>query len=125
MITNERNLLLKKKAIAMAIASSLSTTTLTGCGNQTLFDTQYVFNKAIILSENSALIVEVDSWTDYEDGEQIQIKTKEGAVILTSSYDTKLIDDRNSTVTAEDIARGILGEDVEITYLSETANKSR
>jgi len=38
---------------------------------------------------------------------------------LTSSFDTKLIDDRKSKITAEDLAIGIMGEDVTIEYLDE------
>lgn len=117
MNTNEKNILRRKKAAAIVLASILSTTTLTGC-NYTLVDTKMTFNKAIIFGENSVTIVEIEKWTDY-DGEQLQIKTKDGAYILTSSFDTKLIDDRNSTITAEDIARSIMGEDVEIKYLDE------
>lgn len=117
MNTNEKNILRRKKAAAIALAGILSTTTLTWC-NHILVDTKMTFNKAIIFGENSVTIVEIEKWSDY-DGEQLQIKTKDGAYILTSSFDTKLIDDRDSTITAEDIARSIMGEDVEINYLDE------
>ena len=106
----------KKKIIAMALVSTLSASVLTGCGNYTVMDTKFTFNKALIFGENTVTIVEIEKWTDY-DGEQLQIQTTDGAFILTSSFDTKLIDDRNSTISAEDLARSIMGEDVEITYL--------
>lgn len=118
-----KNLNIKKKAITMALAGTLMTTTLTGC-NYTLVDTKYSFNKAIIFGDNSATIVEIEKWTDY-DGEQIQIKTTEGLYILTSSFDTKLIDDSNSDISAEDLARSIMGEDVVINYLSDNSKKTR
>lgn len=116
---NENIILKKKKLVAVALASVLSTTTLTGC-NYTLIDTKMTFNKAIIFGENSVTIIEIESWTDY-DGEQLQIKTTDGAVIVTSSFDTKLIDDRNSSITAEDLARSIMGEDVQINYLDDNS----
>ena len=105
----------------MAVSSVIL---LSWCGNQSFWDTKYTFNKAIIFGENTATIVEVDKWNDYE-GEQIQIKTNDGAYILTSAYDTKLIDERNSEITAEDIARSIMGDDVQINYLDDVVNKGR
>lgn len=121
---NIKNLNIKPKLAAMAFAGVLATATLTGCGNYTIFDTQYTFNKALIFGENSVTIVEIAKWTDYE-GEQLQLETKDGAFILTSSFDTKLIDDRNSYITAEYLARSIKGEDVEIKYLNDTYEKSK
>lgn len=100
-----------------------STLLLSGC-NYTMFDTKYTFNKAIILSEDCASIIEIKKWKDY-DGEQLQIQTKDGAIILTSSKDTKLIDDRNSNISAEDLIRTIKGDDVQINYLDEAVNKGR
>lgn len=125
MDTNEKNIIRRKKVAAIALASILSTTTLTGCNKTpSSLDFKMTFNKALIFGENSVTIVEIESWTDY-DGEQLQIKTKDGAYILTSSFDTKLIDDRDSTITAEDIARSIMGEDVEIRYLDEMSKRTR
>ena len=40
--------------------------------------------------------------------------------ILTSSFDTKLIDDRTSGISAEDLARSILGKECIINYLSDS-----
>ena len=52
---------------------------------------------------------------------QYQILTNDGLTMVTSSYDTKLIDDKTSKLSAEDIARSIIGNDVKITYLDEIA----
>ena len=121
---NEKDILRRKKVAAIALASILSTTT-TGCdSNYTMIDTKLTYNKAIIFRENSVTIVEIESWKDYE-GEQFQIKTKDGAYIVTSVYDTKLIDNRTSAIKAEDIAKSIMGEDVEIRYLNEVSHKTR
>ncbi len=116
-----KNLNIRKKAVAMALAGTLSTTCLlSGCGNHQVIDTKRTFNKAIIFDyENKvALIIDVKSWGDYE-GEQFQIQTSDNFWIVTSSYDTKLIDDRNSDFSAEDFARSIIGEDAEINYLND------
>ncbi len=111
-----KNLNIRKKAVAMALAGTLtSCTLLTGCGNHQFFDTKYTYNKAIIVNGNCASIIEIDKWNDYE-GEQLQIVTKDGLVILTSAFDTKLINDETSELSAEEVARGLVGEDGEITY---------
>lgn len=118
------NLKLGSKAKAIALGSMLTLTpiVLTGCGNQQIFDTNYSFNKAIVFNENTACIIKISSWNDY-DGEQLQLKLSDGTVILTSSFDTKLINDENSIITAEEIAKAIGGEDVEITYLDSKTYK--
>lgn len=48
---------------------------MTGCGNKQVFDTTYTFNTAILeLPDGSVVKGAVQSWTDYEDGDQIQVK---------------------------------------------------
>ena len=114
-ISKVKNLNIRKKAIAMATAGVLATVVLTGC-NQQVMDVKLKFNKAIIFREDTATIVDVKYWDDY-DGEQLQLITPDGLVIVTSSYDTKLINDEKSTLKAEDVARSIGGDDIEIRYL--------
>ena len=114
-ISKVKNLNIRKKAIAMATAGVLATVVLTGC-NQQVMDVKLKFNKAIIFREDTATIVDVKYWDDY-DGEQLQLITPDGLVIVTSSYDTKLINDEDSTLKAEDVARSIGGDDIEIRYL--------
>lgn len=63
---------------------------LCGC-NKTMFDTQYTFDKAIIiLNDGTKMEIEIKEWCDYE-GEQIQIISKDGKTYLVSSYNTILI----------------------------------
>lgn len=114
---------ISKKAVALATAGVLGAVMLTGCNKQ-IVDIKYEFNKAIIFRDGTATIIEIEKWNDY-DGEQYQIITSDGLVIITSSYDTKLINDLNSDITAEDVARSIGGEDVEITYLTHEDNNAR
>lgn len=110
--------------IMLAGVAISSTLLLSGCGNYTILDTKYTYNKAIIFDEDSATIIEIEKWTDY-DGEQLQLQTKDGAYILTSSYDTKLMDDRNSDISAEDLVRSLKGDDVQINYLGDSVNKEK
>jgi len=119
-----KNINIRPKLITMALAGTLATTTLVGCGNYDWIDTKITYNKAIIFDDNTATIIEIEKWKDY-DGEQFQIMTKDGAYILTSSYDTKLIDDRKSDISAENLAIAIKGEDVEIIYLDYEVQKQK
>ena len=63
---------------------------LTGCGNQDMWDTNYTFNKCITYVGNERFEIEIEQWTDY-DGEQIQIKGKDGKTYLVSSNNSILI----------------------------------
>ena len=62
--------------------------------NKMYYDSNY-FDTAIIDLHNEVITVEVESWTDFEDGEQLQIKAKDGTVYLTSSYNCTLIQHNN------------------------------
>jgi hypothetical protein len=66
---------------------------LAGC-NQTVFDTVYKFDRAIIEMPGGEVIeVEISQWGDY-DGEQLQIIAKDGTVYLVSSNNCVLIRDK-------------------------------
>lgn len=63
----------------------------TGCGNYQVFDTTRTFNRAIIELPNGYVIDgEVESWRDYENSDQIQVKIK-GTTYLVHSSDVALI----------------------------------
>ena len=65
--------------------------TLTGCNKQ-MIDFTYSYNYAIIALPNGDVKEgAIKSWTDYEDGEQLQITFKDGSVHLTSSYRCELM----------------------------------
>lgn len=59
--------------------------------NKQWLDWNYKFDTAIIDLHNEVITVKVKSWTDYEDGEQLQIFAEDGTVYLTSSYNCTLI----------------------------------
>ena len=64
-----------------------------GVFNKRLIDLAYTFNKAIILKDELALIVELDTWRDYEEDDKIQIRLPDGTCILTEIDKVKLIND--------------------------------
>lgn len=64
---------------------------LTGCGNYQTFDFQYTYNYAIIKLQNGEIIEgSIESWRDYADGEQLQVKVN-GVLYLTNSYNCTLM----------------------------------
>jgi ABC-type glycerol-3-phosphate transport system substrate-binding protein len=80
-----------KKILATLMIMLLIAVTLSGCGNRQIFDTTYKFDKAIISLPNGDVIEgKVDSWIDYEDGDQIQVKIN-GVTYLVHSSDIVLI----------------------------------
>lgn len=56
-----------------------------GCGNKQWMDTTYTFNRAIIETANGVIEGKVESWTDYEDGDQIQVKVNGKTYLVHSS----------------------------------------
>jgi len=80
-----------KKIFALVVVLILVTLMLVGCGNRTVFDTTYTFDRAIISLPNGTIVEgKVQSWRDYEDGDQIQIKI-DGTTYLVHSDDCVLI----------------------------------
>lgn len=78
----------KKFIIAILVASCL---TFGGCGNKDLFDTVYNYDYAIIQLPNGEIIEgKVEKWTDYEDGDQLQI-TIDGVIYLVHSNNVSLM----------------------------------
>ena len=80
-----------KRTLTAIIIALLVAATLLSCGNKQFFDTTYSFDKAIISLPNGEIIEgTIDSWTDFEDGDQIQVKI-DGVVYLVHSSDIVLI----------------------------------
>lgn len=80
-----------KKIIIMTAIAIMACTSLAGCGNKAIIDTTYTFDKAVIYVGGEWLTVEVEAWTDYEDGDQIQIKSTDGNTYLVHSANCTLV----------------------------------
>ena len=82
---------MKKRVLALVLAATLAIGGLTGCGNKDMWDTVYTFDYAIIKLPNGEVVEgKVDKWTDYEDGDQLQV-TIDGKIYLTSTLNCTLI----------------------------------
>lgn len=64
---------------------------LVSCGNKALIDTKYTYNTAYITIGNETIKVEISSWRDYSDGDQIQVVAKDGTVYLSNSTNIVLV----------------------------------
>lgn len=81
---------MKKLIIALLLLCSLFL--LTACGNRDIFDTHYTFTRAMIaMPDGSVVEGEVESWRDYEDGDQLQV-TINGVTYLTHASNVVLMD---------------------------------
>lgn len=78
------------KKLLVAIITMMLVVTMGACNKQ-VFDTTLKFDKAIVaLPDGQIVRGKVDSWTDYEDGDQIQVKV-EGITYLVHSSQIVLI----------------------------------
>lgn len=81
-----------KKKIATLLAAVMMLICLSGCNRQ-VFDTTYKYDRAIISLPNDEVIDgKVQSWRDYENSDQIQVKI-DGVTYLVHSSNIVLIAD--------------------------------
>ena len=77
-------------ALLLVIIAVLSVTVLAGCNKQ-MVDLTYSYEYAIIGLPNGETVEgKVSSWTDYEDGDQLQVKI-DGKTYLVHSSNVVLI----------------------------------
>lgn len=71
------------KSVKLIALAGLSVLGLAACGNKTFFDTTYTYNYAQVkLPDGSVKTGKVKEWSDYEDGDQLQIKFEDGTTYL-------------------------------------------
>ena len=117
---------IRYKIAAFALVGTLAITSLVGCGivsNTDKTKPKVSANKAIILNENCATIVEIEHWELMSPA--YKIFTIEGLVFYANSDNTYLLDTRNSEISAEEMARSLVGEEGEINYLNSEKNKTK
>ena len=82
-----------KKRVALIIFLAIILISCTGCYNKQIFDMTYHYDRAIIYLPNGEIVEgKVSSWTDFEDGDSIQIKI-DGKTYLTHLCNVCLIND--------------------------------
>lgn len=81
------------KKIALIIFLVMILVSCTGCYNKQLFDVTYHYDRAIVYLPNGEIVEgRVSSWTDFDDGDSIQVKI-DGKMYLTHISNVCLIDD--------------------------------
>ena len=79
--------------LVLLIVAAVMITTMSGC-NKLLIDTQMQFSYGIIcLPDGSIVKGEIQNWTDFEDGDQLQITIK-GITYLVHSTDAVLMSEK-------------------------------
>ena len=82
-----------KKQLALIIFLAIILISCTGCYNKQFVDMTYHYDRAIIYLPNGEIVEgKVSSWTDFEDGDSIQIRI-DGKTYLTHICNVCLIDD--------------------------------
>ena len=81
------------KKIALIIFLAIILVSCTGCYNKQPFDTTHDYDRAIVYLPNGEIVEgRVSSWTDFSDGDSIQVKIN-GKMYLTHLCNVCLIDD--------------------------------
>lgn len=81
-----------KKKVAIVLLAVAMCVCATACNKQ-MFDTTYSYDKAIISLPNGEVVEgKVQSWKDFDDGDQIQVKI-DGKMYLVHSTDIALINE--------------------------------
>lgn len=84
--------IIELKLTVLVLVLILACIILVAC-NKLMFDTTYKFDRAIIyLPDGTVVDGKVQSWTDFEDGDQIQVKV-DGKTYLVHSSNVVLIDE--------------------------------
>ncbi|MBQ7848994.1 MAG: hypothetical protein IJ343_04650 [Clostridia bacterium] len=80
---------MKKTLLVLLLAALLIL--LCSCGNRALIDTHFTFTRAMVaLPDGTFVEGPVDSWRDFDDGDQLQV-TINGVTYLTHSSNVVLI----------------------------------
>lgn len=79
------------KKLLSLILMFITVLLLSGCNKQ-IVDFKYQFKKVHIMQENKCY--EIESWRDYEDGDQIQVKIKGYGYCLFHSNQIILVDNK-------------------------------
>ena len=69
-----------KKTVLLVIGLLL----ITGCNKQ-IMDFDYTYDKVVCNYDGDKFELKIDKWTDYEDGEQIQVKSNGKTYLLSTN----------------------------------------
>ncbi|MBO5287292.1 MAG: hypothetical protein J6B34_04130 [Clostridia bacterium] len=86
-----------KRLIAFISLLILALGIMCSCGNKMFIDTTYSFDYALVeFPDGTSQKIEIASWTDYADGDQIQIITPDGTAYLFHASKCVLVSEPDS-----------------------------
>ena len=82
---------MKRKIILLCATAALALG-ISGCGNKDMFDTVHSYDYALVtMPDGGVQKIEIKSWIDYEDSDQLQITATDGTVYLVHSTNCILV----------------------------------
>lgn len=97
-----------------------STLLFSGCG---MIDKSRVYSDvtetAIVLHDETAMIVDIEDHFAYSNGQNIKLQTSTGEDIIISAKNVHIVEDENSREIAEEMAKQLVGENGTVTYYDE------
>ena len=82
-----------KKTLILCMIALLAALTLAGCSKKDEFDSVRRFDRAILrLPDGTIVEGKVQSWTDFEDGDQLQVKINGKTYLIHSSNCVLIVD---------------------------------
>lgn len=82
-----------KKFVLVALLIAV-VVVLTGCAtNKQIFDTNYSFKYAVVMRADGEQLIEIKSWRDFTDGDQLQFTSIDGITYLTHASNVILLSD--------------------------------
>ena len=96
-------------ATAMLVATAA---TASGC-NRSIIDTKFGLDTALVVGDDTAITFDVQEWRDYE-GEQYQLRTTDGLIMLTASFDTDLFYGHSNTYSAHNFGANAISPNGEL-----------
>lgn len=91
--------------------------------NKDIVDLNFTYNKAIIVSDDNAVILELNTWKDYED-DKIQIRLTDNTCILTNADKVKLINDEEAAEDSiKNYAISLVGDEDKVIFYDAAKTK--
>ncbi len=104
-------------ALALATCATLS-----GC-NRSIVDTKFGLDSAVIVGDDTAITMDIKDWRDYA-GEQYQLNTEDGLIMLTASFDSDLFYGHSDTYSIQNFANNSVSKDGEVYDLADETKNS-
>ena len=110
-----------KKLVASEVIL-MTAATLSSC-NRAIIDTKYGLDTALVIGDDTAITMDIKQWKDYE-GEQYQLNTNDGLIMLTASFDTDLFYGHSDTYSLDSFANNAVSKNGEVYDLASETNNT-